>query len=275
MADMPNEITIKVEVRDKIISALAKAQGKFKIPELNRTAKVTKEGRLLYETHYADLQEIIECVRAPLAENGLCFIQVTKNQGNAWFLVLELHHESGQMLDTWLPLNVNQTNQQLGGTLTYLKRYQMSAFFGLAADFDDDGNSNGDNNVNFDDPKKGKQSNQKQQTQPKTSPPPQKKATPPSAPPKPEDVPQQFPPEDFNQTPQEKPFKDPDDFVMPFGKEDVKGKRLIELPESKLVSISKWCDEELKKVPPPTGIADIMEVGQKVKAFLAQFGVKP
>lgn len=143
------EIILQEPSYDKIAAALAKAQGKFRTPQLNRTAKVMKEGRLLYETHYADLQECIDCIKGPLAENGLSFVQITEDTGKDWFLVLRLFHESGQSLESVLPLNVNQTNQQLGGTMTYLKRYQISAFFGLAADFDDDGNSTNDNNVEF------------------------------------------------------------------------------------------------------------------------------
>ncbi len=63
-------------------------------------------------------------------------------------------HESGESIETLLPLNVNQTNQQLGATLTYLKRYQLGAFFGLAADFDDDGNATEGNQVEFGNGKK-------------------------------------------------------------------------------------------------------------------------
>lgn len=132
-----------------LMEALSKAQGKFRTPNLNRTAEVKKEGKLLYKTDYADLQECIDCIRGPLSENGLSFIQSTELMGNNWVLVLELMHSSGESKKTYLPLNVNQTNQQLGGTLTYLKRYQLSAFFGLAADFDDDGNATTDNEVRF------------------------------------------------------------------------------------------------------------------------------
>jgi len=170
MADTPqsnHEITLIEPSYAKIALALSKAQGKFRTPTLNRSAKVMKEGRLLYETHYADLQECIDCIRGPLAENGLCFIQITEDTNGHWFLVLRLFHESGESLESVLPLNVNQTNQQLGGTMTYLKRYQLSAFFGLAADFDDDGNATGDNNVNFS--PKTKQSAPKPQDPPKTA----------------------------------------------------------------------------------------------------------
>lgn len=135
--------------QSELAKAFAKAQGQFRTPQLNRTAKVLKEGRLLYETHYADLQECIDCVKKPLSDNGLSFTQTTQLVGTQWMLVLDLIHESGESRQSFLPLNVQQTNQQLGGTMTYLKRYQLSAFFGLAADFDDDGNATESNDVEF------------------------------------------------------------------------------------------------------------------------------
>lgn len=146
----------------KLATAFAKAQGKFRTPTMNRLAKIKNaQGTLLYENPYADLQECIDCVRGPLSENGLSFIQSTQERGGKWFLVLELIHESGETKETILPLNVNQANQQLGGTLTYLKRYQLSAFFGLAADADDDGNATGNNQAEFEgkDKGRGKQNN--------------------------------------------------------------------------------------------------------------------
>lgn len=149
-----SEENIIVTQPEKLFGAFAKAQGKFRTPKLNRTAEVKKDGKLLYKTLYADLQECIDCIRAPLAENGLSFVQLTILRGDDdWTLVLKLMHSSGEFMETDLPLNVNQTNQQLGGTLTYLKRYQMSAFFGLAADFDDDGNATESNQVEFNKPK--------------------------------------------------------------------------------------------------------------------------
>jgi len=135
----------------KLQSAYCKAQSKFRVPVLNREAEIKKEGKFLYKTYYADLKECFDCVKS-IYEFGLSFSQTTKKIGNDWFLVLELMHESGETKESMLPINVNQTNQQLGGTLTYLKRYQFSAFFGLAADFDDDGNATEDKEVKFSKP---------------------------------------------------------------------------------------------------------------------------
>lgn len=129
----------------KLAEAFAKAQGQFRTPTLNRTAKIKNaQGTLLYETHYADLQECIDCIKKPLSDNGLSFVQAVEfvvHPKEMWVLKLILRHGSGELMHSILPLNVAATPQQLGGSLTYFKRYQLSAFFGLAADFDDDGNA--------------------------------------------------------------------------------------------------------------------------------------
>ena len=160
----PQQVSIS-----QLATAYAKAQGQFRTPTLNRTAVIRNAaGQFLYETHYADIQECIDCIKKPLADNGLSFVQTTQPINGGWFLVLELLHASGESKKTLLPIDVNKPPQQLGGLLTYLKRYQISAFFGLAADFDDDGNAAGGNgNV-----VEGKAKEIKQQ--PKNNPPMQK-----------------------------------------------------------------------------------------------------
>lgn len=141
---MSNETqSIQTTSTDKISKALALAQSKFKQPELNRKAEIKKDGKLLYTTEYADLNQCIECIRESLTANELSFSQSIELIGGAWTLVLNLRHSSGQILQSFMPLSAMSSGnaQTIGGQITYFKRYQISAFFGLAADFDDDGNA--------------------------------------------------------------------------------------------------------------------------------------
>lgn len=151
---MENQSTATTEVQSEkpsnpmpapisqLATAYAKAQGQFRTPTLNRTAVIKNAAaQILYTTDYADIQECIDCIKKPLSDNGLSFTQTTQPIGGQWYLILELLHASGESKRTLLPIDVNKPPQQLGGLLTYLKRYQISAFFGLAADFDDDGNA--------------------------------------------------------------------------------------------------------------------------------------
>lgn len=59
---------------------------------------------------------------------------------------------------------------------------------------------------------------------------------------------------------------DPGDYVLEIGA--AAGKRLAELDNETLTKIVSWSDGELKKTPPPQGLAVIMETNLKVKAFL-------
>jgi len=152
MSDVESKPEIKTEpeietkpaapIRDKsqLFAALAKAQGEFVQPEKNKKTKVHKDGRLLYETKYADLKNVIEAFRGPLSRNGLAFTQKTRETNRGWRLVLTLMHSSGEYDETSMPINLDQGPQQVGSNLTYFKRYQAAAYFGIAADDDDDAN---------------------------------------------------------------------------------------------------------------------------------------
>jgi len=190
MSESPDQSNVMpLEVRPstaKLNAAFAKAQGAFVQPEMNRTAEVKKEGRLLYTTHYADLNAIVEAIRKALSENELSFTQAILPRGNGWVLVLTLRHSSGEETESVMPLTFGSlTAQQIGSQLTYLKRYQVSAFFGIAADADDDANGAVGNEALFADKKK-----QQTGSQTKSSSPPQQQRQqnsapkPPPAPPK-------------------------------------------------------------------------------------------
>ena len=127
----------------KLNTALALAQGKFRQPECNKKVEVYSkppERRFLYTFWYADLAEIIDCIREPLALNGLSFTQraFPNGDGRTWLLILTLHHSSGEIMFSEWPVDLSGPPQDVGGRVTFLKRYQLSAFFGLAADRDDD-----------------------------------------------------------------------------------------------------------------------------------------
>lgn len=229
-----------------LATALAKAQGQFKKPTLNRTAKIKNaQGQLLYETHYADLEECISCIKEPLSTNGLSFTQTIDfihTPKEMWVLRLTLRHGSGELIDSILPLDVNKPPQQLGGALTYFKRYQISAFFGLAADFDDDGNAAQGEGKIVDGQKK------QQAAKPPQAKPPEKKVE----------------PEKKSHLP------DPAHFVMPFGGA-AKGLALKSLPEATLKGIHTEAVKQLALTPDNQQLKD---VETNVRLFLDSVGVK-
>lgn len=120
----------------ELSAALAKAQGAF--------GAVPKSGKNPHlESRYATFDDVVATVRQPLAANGLSFVQVL-DAGN---LTTMLMHESGQYIVASAPIDAMEGNrgtnamQAFGSTLTYLKRYALSAMLGVTTGEDDDGHA--------------------------------------------------------------------------------------------------------------------------------------
>lgn len=118
---------------DKISEALAKAQGQMVNPLCNKT--VTIPGK--YSFNYADLSAVIEAIRKPLADNGICHTATLDSATS--ILECRLTHSSGQFLSSDWALARNPDPKQMAGSITYAKRYLLAALVGIAADEDKDG----------------------------------------------------------------------------------------------------------------------------------------
>jgi hypothetical protein len=124
----------KSETITKLAIALSKFQSEVPV--------IPKDGQA-YGYKYAPLDTIIEHIRKPLAKHGLSFIHLVGDNGSVSCLLL---HESGEYIQSdyiTLP-NDNSNNrttpvQQMGSSITYAKRYTLSAMLGLATDEDNDG----------------------------------------------------------------------------------------------------------------------------------------
>ena len=288
----------KIYSEYSIYEAFAKAQGQFRQPTLNREAKVySKEPKqLLYIIPYADLQECIDCIKKPLADNGLSFTHTVEQRGNTWLLVLTMRYRTEQSIESIMPINVSQASQQLGSQMTYLKRYQLSAFFGLAADYDDEGNVEAGKPAEFKDKNPSQSSKATSQSKPAApSTPPKKdapqaqqgsvKATtkapeqpkqspPPTKPPEPEDIPQQAPNyENQDQTKAENK-KGPGDFIVEIGAAKHDGKKISQISESDLREMKTWIESQLRKVPPPRNVSKLFDIKTSIDLFFKSVGVK-
>lgn len=125
-----------------LAGALAKAQGQFRQPKKTRDVKVQTKTGGSYTFKYAELDEILDCVRKPLSENGLAVMQLpTIHEG--WIEIKTLIvHDSGEWLSEVMSCRPEAMElQKLGGAITYLRRYSLQSILGLAADDDDDGNA--------------------------------------------------------------------------------------------------------------------------------------
>jgi hypothetical protein len=125
----------------KITAALAKAQGQIEAPKKSKTAQVRSE-KGNYSFSYATLADVIEVIKRPLAEAGICWTQDVVQHGDRHFMMTRLDHE-----DEWVVGLLPMPNphgldpQKLGSLVTYMKRYGLSLLLGIAADEDDDGNT--------------------------------------------------------------------------------------------------------------------------------------
>jgi len=129
---------MKSEQINELAAALSKAQGDFKSPTKNKEVIVKTNGGNSYAFEYADLTQIIECIKEPMTKNGLSFTHITETNETGFWLRTFLMHSSGQFISTIYPLPQTMNAKELGGAITYGKRYSLSALVGISADDDAD-----------------------------------------------------------------------------------------------------------------------------------------
>jgi hypothetical protein len=118
----------------EIASALAKAQGSMNHPKFNQVNP-------FFKSKYADLTAVINCIRQPFADNGLSFTQHTECINGKNVVTTLVMHVSGEWMKSSMPLITTATDmQKLASSITYAKRYSLSAICGLSSEEDTDGN---------------------------------------------------------------------------------------------------------------------------------------
>lgn len=119
---------------DKIIGALAKAQG-----EIENATKDSKNPH--FQSKYADLASGFNAIRKAFSDNGIAYTQTIKASAvaNELTLYTRLWHGDQWLQTEWPGMKMGGTPQQRGSDLTYAKRYSLFAIAGLAGE-DDDGN---------------------------------------------------------------------------------------------------------------------------------------
>ena len=144
-----------------LVKALAAAQGEMKNPECNETVNVTMKAGGTYSYKYATLPKCFDAVRAPFKAHGL-------SHGStlcAGELTVRIFHESGEWIQSSMPLDLKLAPKDLAGDVTFWKRYLFNGLAGIAGD-DDIQEENGERG-----PPKGAQ-NERKPAAPKSSPTP-------------------------------------------------------------------------------------------------------
>ena len=129
-----NDTIWKSEKIDKLAAALSKAQSEMKGAE-------KKSVNPFFNSGYADLHTVIESSFPHLTKYGLSVIQGNESNPGEFFVTTMLLHESGQWIKSKLKMPIEKvTAQSIGSTITYGRRYGLSAITGIAK-YDDDGNA--------------------------------------------------------------------------------------------------------------------------------------
>lgn len=122
----------------RLAAALAKFQGAMPSVPKDKTATVPTKSGGSYSYKYADLADVTAAATPILAKNELAFICIPEEGNRGFILRGLLVHSSGEQIEGFLPL-YGGTNQELGSSLTYGRRYLLGALTGIVTDVDDDG----------------------------------------------------------------------------------------------------------------------------------------
>lgn len=133
--------------KSESIVELSKAMAKFQ-EEVKQPLK--DKNNPFFKSKYVPLENVVEAITDVAPKNGLSFVQWALNDENGRVGVATmLMHESGEWIK-FDPVHMKadkETAQGAGALISYLKRYSLSAVFGITSDQDDDGNSASGNKV--------------------------------------------------------------------------------------------------------------------------------
>jgi len=120
---------------NELAAALSKAQS-----SLIAAKKDSKNP--FFGSKYASLEAVWDSCRDTLGKNNLSICQTMAYHDGESFLCTTLLHSSGQFLQGEQRLNpVKNDPQGMGSSISYARRYGLSAILGIVADEDDDGNA--------------------------------------------------------------------------------------------------------------------------------------
>lgn len=118
-----------------LAAALAAAQAELTDPARGKAGQV--KGRRDYR--YAGLDDLLQTVRPVLGRHGIAIVQPIVEREGSTYLVTQLRHGSGEVLESSWRLAWSGTPQDRGSEITYARRYSLEGLVGVApTDGDDD-----------------------------------------------------------------------------------------------------------------------------------------
>lgn len=116
---------------NELATAMAKAQSAIK-------GAVKDSANPFFKSTYADLDSVWDACREPLTSNGLAIVQSPRSDGAVVYVDTMLLHSSGQWIRGSLSVRAkDESPQAVGSCITYLRRYALQSFAGVAPEDDD------------------------------------------------------------------------------------------------------------------------------------------
>ena len=116
---------------DALAAALAQAQSVM-------GGAVKDSANPFFKSRYADLSSVVDACRGPLTANGIAVIQSPSAEGPRVSVETLLVHASGQWVSGTVTTTAKDDSpQSIGSAITYLRRYGLQSFVGIAPVDDD------------------------------------------------------------------------------------------------------------------------------------------
>ena len=94
-----------------------------------------------FKSKYANLEEVIACIKEPFESNGLSFMQFPITEDDRAGVETIVMHESGEWISGSFMLKCSKTDPQgMASAITYARRYGIQSIAGIPSE-DDDGNA--------------------------------------------------------------------------------------------------------------------------------------
>ena len=140
MTDISTEIAPEPK-KTSIYARFVKAQSEFPLIEKDKTANAFGGGRRGY--NFADINSILEVVRPILNRHGLCLIQNLKTKDDRIGISCTLASVDGETIQSPFfyvkTTGLQQSGVQAeGSAITYIRRYALVTFLGIAYGVEDD-----------------------------------------------------------------------------------------------------------------------------------------
>ena len=125
---------------NEIFEAMANVQREIELPKLN-------SDNPFFKSRYVDLSGVITCLKDALVKYDLSVSGTAEVLPTGeWVWRTDVRHKSGGLISSYIPLIFNSHEktamQSIGSSVTYARRYGLCAAFNIAADLDDDDETN-------------------------------------------------------------------------------------------------------------------------------------